>query len=214
MKRMILTATALVLVAALPGRTQTASTMRLPVRQDSKLWIEGSSNLHDWNCKATNYEATIDVDNNFAASVAKGARVATLLRRVDVKVLVTGLKCGHDGMEKNLYKALNAEETPQVRYITGSFDAAPSDSASAFQVKTTGTLLVAGKENPVQLDVRATLLPDGSIHAQGEVAILMTQYGIKPPTAMLGALRTKDKVVVKFDLFVGTAVVAAGGSPR
>ena len=32
------------------------------------------------------------------------------------------------------------------------------------------------------------------------VPLLMSDYGIKPPTMMLGTMRTKNEVLVKFDL--------------
>ena len=33
----------------------------------------------------------------------------------------------------------------------------------------------------------------------GELALLMTDYGIKPPTAMIGMLKTDPKVTVTFE---------------
>ena len=33
----------------------------------------------------------------------------------------------------------------------------------------------------------------------GEVSLLMTDYGIKPPTAMLGMLKTDPKITVTFE---------------
>ena len=36
--------------------------LRLSVRPDSRLWLEGSSNVRDWRCDATTLDAAIDVD--------------------------------------------------------------------------------------------------------------------------------------------------------
>jgi hypothetical protein len=33
----------------------------------------------------------------------------------------------------------------------------------------------------------------------GQVVLLMTDYGIKPPTAMLGMLKTDPKVTITFE---------------
>ena len=58
--------TTLALATCLAGAAATAqdgtSVVRLAVREDSRLWIEGSSNLHGWSCKATTLDAAINVD--------------------------------------------------------------------------------------------------------------------------------------------------------
>jgi polyisoprenoid-binding protein YceI len=111
-------------------------------------------------------------------------------------------------MDDNLYKALKADETQEITYILATFDAAPGE-ASEFTLKTNGTLAIAGKENKLTMDVVATRLPDGTVKATGMVPIKMTDFGIKPPTAMFGTLRTGDEVRVNFALTVGPRAIAA-----
>jgi polyisoprenoid-binding protein YceI len=52
-------------------------------------------------------------------------------------------------------------------------------------------------------------LPNGTVNATGMVPIKMTDFGIKPPTAMFGTLRTGDEVKVNFALTVGPKAIAA-----
>ena len=93
-------ATVAVLAAfAAPVAAQTAA--RVPVAPESKLWIEGTSNLHGWSCTAERFEAAIEIDP--AADLATATPKA--VKRVEVKVPVKALKCGHGGMDDNLYKA-------------------------------------------------------------------------------------------------------------
>jgi hypothetical protein len=42
----------------------------------------------------------------------------------------------------------------------------------------------------------------------------MTDFGVKPPTALLGTLKTDNKVVVKFELVVGPETIIAATSSR
>ena len=203
MTRTYIAAAALLGALAATGAAQTA---RVPVSADSKLWIEGTSNLHGWSCKAEKFEAAIELD---AAAVAELATATPkVLHRVEVKVPVKSLKCGHGGMDDNLYKALKADETPEISYILATFDAAAGEG-DGFTLKTNGTLAIAGKENKLTMDVVATRLPDGTVKATGMVAIKMTDFGIKPPTAMFGTLRTGDEVKVNFALTVGPKAIAA-----
>jgi polyisoprenoid-binding protein YceI len=200
--------TSLALTAALltiAGSTQ-AQSVRLAVGPDSKLWVEGGSNLHGWSCKASSMDAAIDVDEAFL----KSSTVApTLLKKVTVKVPVRSLKCGHGGMDNNLYKALKADDSAEISYILATFDVVEGAKADSFTVKTVGALTIAGTEKPVNMDVSATRLPDGSVKADGELPLLMTDFGVKPPTALLGTLRTDNKITVKFSLLVGPQTITA-----
>ena len=202
--RTYVAAAALLGALAAVGAGQT--TARVAVAPESKLWIEGTSNLHGWSCKAEKFDAAIELD---AAAVAE-LTMATpkALKRVEVKVPVKALKCGHGGMDDNLYKALKADETPEISYILATFDAAPGE-ADAFTLKTNGTLAIAGKENKLTMEVMAIRLPDGTVKATGMVPIKMTDFGIKPPTAIFGTLRTGDEVRVNFALTVGARAIAA-----
>ena len=193
----------LALVASMAGAQEVA---KVPVSPDSKLWIDGTSNLHEWSCKATELNATVELDASAAARVSVAPPKA--LKSVEVKVPVRSLKCNHGGMDGNVYKALKADDAPEISYIMASFQASPSDG-NDFVVHATGTLTIAGKENKLDMDVKATRLPDGTVKATGTVPIKMTDYGIKPPTALFGRLKTGDEVKVNFELSVGAKAIAA-----
>jgi len=209
MTKRYLTSLALTALFTIAG-SASAQSVRLAVAPDSKLWIEGGSNLHGWSCKASSIDAMIDVDEACLKSMSP-----TLLKKVQVTVPVRNLKCGHGGMDGNLYKALRADDVPDISYILGTFDVVPGASDS-FTVKSVGTLKIAGTEKTVNMDITASKLPDGSIRAEGELPLLITDFGVKPPTAMFGTLRTDNKVTVKFSLLVGpqTLTAASAGDRR
>lgn len=196
---------AAVAVPALAG----AQNVRLTARNDSKLWIEGNSNVHAWSCNATQFKAAVDAD----AAVRTSAGYAKAVKAVEVTVPVNALDCAHGAMNKNLQKALKSGDNPTIRYTLTSYEAKPGTATNTFTLETVGKLEVAGKASTVKTDVSASRLADGTIRAQGTVPILMTDYGIKPPTAMLGALKTDNKVTVRFDLYVPTAGTVASTEP-
>src|SRR4051812_33801330 len=212
MKTRYLTNLALTALLTVAGSAHSQA-VRLAVGADSKLWIEGGSNLHDWSCKASAIDAAIDVDE---ALIKSPTASPTLLKKVQVKVPVRNLKCGHGGMDNNLYKALKADDSPEISYILATFDVVPGAMNDSFTVKTVGALKIAGAEKTVDMDVTASRLADGSIRAEGSLPLLMTDFGVKPPTAMLGTLRTSNKVIVKFSLLVGpqTLTAALAAEPR
>jgi polyisoprenoid-binding protein YceI len=187
-------------------------TARVAVAPESKLWIEGTSNLHGWSCKATALEAAVELDAATATQISVAPPKS--LKRVQVKVPVRSIKCGHGGMDDNLYKALKADDSPDISYIMATFDAVAGEAKDSFTLHTAGTLTIAGKENNLTMDVIATRMPDGTVKATGVVPIKMTDYGIKPPTAIFGRLKTGDEVKINFELSVGAkAIAAATGQP-
>ncbi|MFI5227550.1 MAG: YceI family protein [Gemmatimonadales bacterium] len=200
------------LIALTATAAAAQETARVAVAPDSKLWIDGTSNLHDWSCKADKIEATVDLDKAEAAQL--DAAPPKALKRVEVKVAVKALKCGHVAMDNNLYKALNADATPDVTYILATFEAAPGATPDTFTLKTVGSLNIAGKENQLAMDVVATRMPDGTVVAKGTVPIKMTDYGIKPPTALFGRLKTGDEVRVNFELSIGAKAIASALDQR
>jgi polyisoprenoid-binding protein YceI len=193
---------ALALFAAAAGAQNTA---RVTVAPDSKLWIDGTSNLHDWSCKADKIDAIIDMDAAAAAKMDVAAPKA--VRKVEVRIPVKSLHCNHGGMDGNVYKALKADDTPEISYILATLEAVPGVN-DAMTLKTVGTLTIAGKENKVSMDVETTRLPDGTLKAKGTLPVRMTDYGIQPPTAIFGRLKTGDEVKVGFELTVGARAIA------
>ena len=63
-------------------------------------------------------------------------------------------------------------------------------------VKAAGELSIAGRSRPVTLDLTTT--PDGRL--KGSMTVVQTQFGIKPFSAMMGALKVKDEVEVNLDV--------------
>lgn len=198
------TLTSLALLALAGSFAQAQSTVRLSARSDSKLLLQGGSNLHGWECKSAAIDATIDADPSFRTT----ADFAKALAKAEIRIPVTSLKCEHGGMDKNMYKALKVEKAPTISYTVASFQSTPG-AANAYTVDAVGKLQIAGEERTVRIEMTAERLADGTVKAQGSVPILMTDYGIQPPTAMFGTLKTDNKVVVKFELYVNASQAVA-----
>ena len=187
---------------------QSGGTLRVPVRADSRLWLEGSSNVRDWTCSATSMEALIDMDRRTMDSQDLQV-VAKSIRSVNVKVPVRTLKCGDRHMEANMYQALKAPKAPAVSYIVAKFDAIPQIAADGISMQVTGRLSMAGVERSVQMTVATERMRDGTRRARGSVPILMTDFGITPPRPWMGILRTANKVLVQFEIFVSPRALAS-----
>jgi polyisoprenoid-binding protein YceI len=113
---------------------------------------------------------------------------------------VSGLKSARAGLDKNLRKALKAEEFPAITFTLSSYKAGKDE------VTATGELFIAGAKKTVEL-TGALKMEGGRLLVDGEKPLLMSEYGIKPPSLMLGAVKVADRIVVKFHLNIESDAV-------
>jgi polyisoprenoid-binding protein YceI len=205
MRKTLMTVSALMAVASAAG-AQSASAIRLRLDPSSELTIEGTSSLHAFHCKTNKINAYVDVDPGYAKDLTKIARPIV---SVKVNVVVRTLSCGNTQMDKNMYGTLKADENPIIKYTMTGYDILDgSASPAAFVAKTTGSLTISGKEKAIDMKINAERLSDGMATAQAEQAILMTDFGIEPPSFMFGTLKVGNEIKVKFNLKAGPELLA------
>ena len=177
---------------------------KLALRPESRLWLEGDSTLHAYSSTATK----VSVEGEIEGPATLKRTLIGLAREKGLKGLafripVQGLKSGKAGLDKNMRRALKADEFPEIVLRLEAYILAPQVAgAGIFQVRAAGRLEVAGKESTLELEAQASAA-DGRLRVRGVRELLMTDFGIKPPTMLLGALKTEDRVVVHYDLVLG-----------
>lgn len=87
--------------------------------------------------------------------------------------------------------ALDVAKYPQIKFVSTEVKPTVGDN---YDVE--GTLTVRGISKPAR--VKVSRKPDGRF--EGAAQILMTDYGIKPPKAALGAVGTKPAMDLTFTL--------------
>ena len=179
-----------------------AQNTQMTLAPTSTVRVEGSSNIHDWHAETATLTATIEM----ATPVEAGARVEAVTLTIPVRTL----KSGKDGLDKNMYKAMKADQHPNITYRMTSYTSTPDNGA--YTATVTGVLTVNGVEKEVV--ATATMSGDASaLKAEGSTTFRMTEFGIKPVTALLGTIRTKDEVTIKFAL-VGAAAKGIAALPN
>jgi polyisoprenoid-binding protein YceI len=72
--------------------------------------------------------------------------------------------------------------------------------------KTEGELTISGQTKTIAMDVELTTLPD-AIKFKGSYTLNMSDFGIKPPKLMMGAIKVKDPITVRFDLALNPMLI-------
>jgi polyisoprenoid-binding protein YceI len=154
----------------------------------SSVTVSGTSSLHDWTVKGNSIEGEI-----VAPAITQWGSSPT---KVVVTIPVKSLKSEHKKMDQLMAKALKADQHPTIRYELTN--AVPAGDMTSFTATTKGKVTVAGVTRNVDISITGARNSSGQYVLTGEAPLKMTDFGIKPPTAMLNTIKTGDVVKVKF----------------
>jgi polyisoprenoid-binding protein YceI len=161
--------------------------MRYVLTEDTKLWVEGTSTVHDWRCDAAGFEGQLDIEAGTNG-----------IAQAEVTVPVDQLECKNGTMNKKTRNALKSDDHPAIHFVLDAAEVTPG-ADGGFSAATTGRLTIAGQTHTVELAVEGRWMDDGRVQLTGALPLLMSDFGVDPPTAMLGTLKTRDAVTVHFE---------------
>jgi len=152
---------------------------------ESRLWFDGTPTVKAFSCSATKFDAAVEVKT--------GAKPEALVESAAIKVPVSALDCKNGTMNDHMRKALKASTNPEITWRMTSY------RVQGTAVVMQGRLSIAGKENDLELNGTGTAA-NGVIRIKGSKQFKMTEFGVKPPKLMMGAMKVKDPVTVGFDI--------------
>jgi polyisoprenoid-binding protein YceI len=163
--------------------------------------IAGTSNLRDWK------EKVGDVTGEMNAVVKDDGSVDLSSIRISMKVLSIKGDMGRV-MDKKTYEALKGATHPEILFTL----AAPTqlvqvrDGRTAVPVK--GELALAGMSKPVTMLVKTFEIRQGNLSFEGSQQINMSDYGVKPPSALFGTMRASPDITIHFKInFINQSVI-------
>lgn len=182
----ILTASLLLATLQLSAQTSYQS-----IPANSSITVKGSSNLHDWTMKD-------EILNAGAAFIFKDGKLSDMTA-LNFSMKVTDLKSSEDLLNSRAYKAMNAEKYPTIVFKLTSATSTPLTNGH-YTIKASGKLQISGITKDVVLYADAVQNGDKTISCTGSDKLKMSDYGIKPPTFMFGALKVTNEVTINFNL--------------
>lgn len=169
------------------------------MHESSKMTIEGTSTLHDWESNVEEFSLDISMNQDaFTGSSAEGA-----ISSLSLQAAVESIKSGKGGMDRRTYDALQEEDHPYITFNLISAELADSiETDNEFTLNVTGDLTIAGVTNTVTFPVTGMMEGDNSYRFEGNHEINMIDYEVDPPTAMLGTIKTGEVVTVNFNILL------------
>jgi polyisoprenoid-binding protein YceI len=157
--------------------------------------VEGTSNVHDWTASTSAVVLTAVETATSEGDVLEEALQPGALKAFEVRIPAKGLTSPKEGIDKNMHKALKVEAHPHITFKLRTLE--PAGAA----YRATGMLTIAGVEKEVVLDLQVTRTK-GALAVTGATNLLMTDFGVKPPTAMLGMVKASPKITVRIEAMV------------
>jgi len=177
----------LMVSSILAGFNSAANAQTLKINsQSSTMTIAGTTNVHNFQSKVT--QITGDL-------VISGKKVQSL--KVDIPV--KSIKSNEKLMDSKTYEAFNAEKNPTITFQL--IDAVVQKAtAEDIDVAVTGNLTMAGVTKKITFNTTGKALKAGTFQFTGSVELKMTDFKMKPPTAMLGIMKVGDAITLKFSI--------------
>jgi hypothetical protein len=190
---------------ALGAAADKSGTVTVNVGQGSSIWFEGNSTLHHYSAWAKSFSVSFQVA---PLKAGEGIDVQSLVQRkrvsgLTVDVAWNQMDSGDGDLNDNMLDAVNASAHPDIVFTLSGYTLSdPTDANAAWTVDLKGQLSMNGVTRPVELQAQAYRIEKGGLEVKGELDLLMTDYGISPPSMALGSITCDNDIAAKFDVNV------------
>ena len=159
-----------------------------------KVSVKGTSSLHDW-------ESTVDKLEARGSFVLSGDALSNV-KDVVVKIPVKAIKSTKGKMMDNkTWEAFNYEKNPTITFTL----AEKKINTAKQSLVANGTLTMAGVTKSLELHLVYKVLPGGELQITGGHKLLMSDFKMEAPTAMMGTIKVGDEVAVDVELILSNS---------
>lgn len=161
------------------------------ILNESKLFVYGTSNVHDWHVEATKMEGIGEfeiTENNLQK-----------IKNLTFTVPSESLKSGKGGMDTNTYKALKTNTYKNIHFKLVHVTNITKNTDNTFLVETVGDLTICGVTKRINQVFNVKMIGN-KIVLKGKQKLDMTLFGVEPPKALLGTIKTGKLVTIEFNI--------------
>ncbi|MDO6737260.1 YceI family protein [Wenyingzhuangia sp. 2_MG-2023] len=156
-------------------------------KEGSFIKVLGTSTLHDWEESA----------EDFSTKLTLASSETIKIKALEVSVKAESLESGKSTMNKITYEALKSDKNPNILFSFISQENTTKVKEGVCVVLVKGNLTIAGVKNEITLELETTQ-KEAEVVLKGKKTIKMTDYGMKPPKAMFGTIKTGNEITIEF----------------
>ena len=187
---------------------------RFVARSGSKVRIEGTSNIRDWQVESRAIGGSLELGPGFPSEAGQVLQPGPVQAQAKTFISVRSLKSVDkdgrpysDKMDETMYDSLKSQQHPQIHFhliellLTGATN---HNDILEYELEAHGELAVAGVTNEITMPVSVLPLGNGKLKISGGVPLKMTSFGIDPPAphTALGHIKTGDDLSIRFEWVV------------
>ena len=153
----------------------------------STMTIFGTTNVHDFKTKVEQMKGELVMNSS------------KKVQSLNIEVPVRSIKSGEKLMDKKTYEAFNDGKYPTISFQLVDV-ASLQITGDDINVIVNGNLTMAGVTKKISFKTTGKISKPGVYEFKGSVALKMTDFKMKPPTAMLGVMKVGDAITLKYDI--------------
>jgi len=208
--RTIITGNIALLLLATAALPAVGASVTYAARSGSKMRIEGTSNIHDWQVESPFIGGMMEVGDGFPTEPGQAVTPGKVEAKADVFIQVRSLKSVEkdgkpysDKMDEVMWEHMREPQNKRIVFhlteLTVKEAAKAKDAPYVCEAK--GDLSVAGTTKTITMPVNILPLAENKLKVAGSVTIKMTDYKVEPPSPKiaLGLIKTGDEVKLVFE---------------
>lgn len=176
--------------------TVVAQDITMNIQGTPEMHINGDSNVKSWDAAVNEVNGTLTLQN--IEEINAENLTAETFKNLTLTIPVEEIESESGGLTKNIHKYLKGDDHPNITFELLEVTHMTEQDGSLI-ITANGVVNAAGKDSPTEMTVTANV-QNGSIQFTGEQQLLMTSFDIDPPTAVFGTIRSKDELVVSFNV--------------
>lgn len=171
--------------------------VQLNLQDSPNMHMYGEANVKSWDAAVNQVDGSLTLQN--IENVTAENLSAETFQSLTLTIPVEQIEAESGGLTKNIHKYLKADDYPNISFELNNVTDITEQQDGSFLITASGIITAAGSENTVEMQVTATV-ENGGIQFTGNKELLMTDFGIDPPTAVFGTIRSRDEISIEFDV--------------
>ena len=180
------------------GMSMPATAQTLKVSESSTMTIYGSANVTDWEAKVKTIKGEVVLRNAELSNWEEAE--ATWFEQVTFSFPVADIDADSRRMNNNMHDYLKKNRHPEITYSLVEVKKLVAMDNPGFVLTVIGIVTAAGESVEIEHDVEVSVNEAGELIVSGSKDLRMTDFGIDPPTAMLGSVRARDEMTIEFNV--------------
>jgi hypothetical protein len=168
---------------------------RFIVLPDSKLVINGKTNINSFRCGIDQY-----VGRDTLVLQEGGVLKKHIFLKGSVYLHAANFDCGMDMMTKDMMTTIKAKDYPQIVITFLSFKRLPNYKVREDKFEGMMTISLGGITKEFEVNCMIQPKPSGLIHLSGGRQFLFSDFNLEPPDKMMGMIKIQQQINVSFNL--------------